>query len=68
MAVDVRVFTLNVALAILAAVTLRWPQPAIQAASLAVALALVGWTLRVFATPRAATSVLDPVAPPGSGH
>jgi UDP-N-acetylmuramyl pentapeptide phosphotransferase/UDP-N-acetylglucosamine-1-phosphate transferase len=68
MAVDVRVFTLNVALAILAAVTLRWPHPAIEAASLAVALALVGWTLRVFATPRAATGVLDPVAPPGSGH
>lgn len=54
MAVDARVFALNLALIALAALTLLWPAFAMQAAALVTGCALVGWHLKLFATPRTA--------------
>jgi UDP-N-acetylmuramyl pentapeptide phosphotransferase/UDP-N-acetylglucosamine-1-phosphate transferase len=52
LAVSAHVFGLNLALAGLAAVTLRWPSWPIQAACLASGVALVGLLLSHFARPR----------------
>jgi hypothetical protein len=52
MAVDARVFALNLALVALAGLALLWPALEIQAAALAIGCALVGWQLKLFATPR----------------
>jgi UDP-N-acetylmuramyl pentapeptide phosphotransferase/UDP-N-acetylglucosamine-1-phosphate transferase len=52
MAVDARVFALNLALIALAALTLLWPAFEMQAAAVATGCALVGWHLKLFATPR----------------
>jgi UDP-N-acetylmuramyl pentapeptide phosphotransferase/UDP-N-acetylglucosamine-1-phosphate transferase len=54
MAVDGRVFGLNVALIALSAATMRWPSPVVIAVCLALGCALVGWTLWDFAAPRRA--------------
>lgn len=50
------VFALQVALAALAGVTLLWPSRAVTLACLVLAAGLVGWLLRRFATPRAAST------------
>jgi UDP-N-acetylmuramyl pentapeptide phosphotransferase/UDP-N-acetylglucosamine-1-phosphate transferase len=52
MAVDARVFALNLALVGLGGLTLLWPGYEIQAAALATGCALVGWQLKLFSTPR----------------
>jgi hypothetical protein len=50
--VSVHVFGLNLALAGLAAVTLRWPSWPVQVACLAIGVVLVGLLLSHFAKPR----------------
>ena len=50
------VFALQVALAALAGVTLLWPSRAVTLVCLVLAAGLVGWLLRRFATPRAASA------------
>ncbi|TFZ59960.1 glycosyl transferase [Methylorubrum sp. Q1] len=50
------VFALQVALAALAGVTLLWPSRVVTLACLVLAAGLVGWLLRRFATPRAASA------------
>ncbi|KQO89011.1 glycosyl transferase [Methylorubrum extorquens] len=50
------VFALQVALAVLAGVTLLWPSRAVTLVCLVLAAGLVGWLLHRFATPRAASA------------
>ncbi|CAX24455.1 putative glycosyl transferase [Methylorubrum extorquens DM4] len=50
------VFALQVALAALAGVTLLWPSRAVTLVCLVLAAGLVGWLLRRFVTPRAASA------------
>jgi UDP-N-acetylmuramyl pentapeptide phosphotransferase/UDP-N-acetylglucosamine-1-phosphate transferase len=52
MAVDRRVLALNIVLIALAAATIRWPQMPVALVCLVAGGALVGWTLRAFATLR----------------
>jgi UDP-N-acetylmuramyl pentapeptide phosphotransferase/UDP-N-acetylglucosamine-1-phosphate transferase len=50
LAVGAHVFGLNIALAVLAGVTILWPSPIMQGAALAMGGLLVGWLLRRFST------------------
>jgi UDP-N-acetylmuramyl pentapeptide phosphotransferase/UDP-N-acetylglucosamine-1-phosphate transferase len=56
LAIDGRVFGLNIALMLLAAATIAWPSPVLAAIAVAVGALLVAWLLRAFASPRSVPS------------